>query len=63
MGLRKLPDVSTSSTALFQMETDGVENVRRLSRSMVFEGLHANGGSVQSTKGHAGGSAVGLKNY
>jgi hypothetical protein len=33
MGLRKLPDVSTISRALSQMETDGVENVRRLSRS------------------------------
>jgi hypothetical protein len=32
MGLRKLPDVSTLSRALCQMEADGVENVRRLSR-------------------------------
>ena len=39
MGLRKLPDVSTISRALSQMETDGVENVRRLSRSMVIESL------------------------
>jgi len=37
--LRKLPDVSTISRALSQMETDGVENMRRLSRSMVIEGL------------------------
>ena len=39
MGLRKLPDVSTISRSLSQMEYDGVENVRRLSRSLVIEGL------------------------
>ena len=69
MGLRKLPDVSTISRALSQMETDGIENVRRLSRSMVIEGLQRErlprltldfDGSVQSTKGHAEGSAVGF---
>jgi hypothetical protein len=69
MGLRKLPDVSTISRALSQMETDGVENVRLLSRSMVIEGLQRErvprltldfDGSVQSTKGHAEGSAVGF---
>jgi hypothetical protein len=69
MGLRKLPDVSTISRALSQMETDGVENVRRLSRSMVIEGLQREclprltldfDGSVQSTKGHKEGSAVGF---
>jgi hypothetical protein len=69
MGLRKLPDVSTISRALTQMEKDGVENVRRLSRSMVIEGLQRIrlprltldfDGSVQSTKGHAQGTAVGF---
>jgi hypothetical protein len=69
MSLRKLPDVSTISRALSQMETDGIENVRRLSRSMVIEGLQRErlprltldfDGSVQSTKGHAEGSAVGF---
>ena len=69
MGLRKLPDVSTISRALSQMETEGVENVRQLSRSIVIEGLQREGlprltldfdGSVQSTKGHAEGSAVGF---
>lgn len=69
MGLRKLPDVSTISRALAQMETEGVENVRRLSRSMVIEGLQREqlprltldfDGSVQSTKGHAQGTAVGF---
>ena len=39
MGLRKLPDVSTISRSLSQMEHDGVENVRLLSRSVVVEGL------------------------
>jgi len=69
MGLRKLPDVSTISRALSQMETDGVENVRQLSRAMVIEGLQRErlarltldfDGSVQSTKGHAEGTAVGF---
>ncbi len=39
MGLRKLPDVSTISRALSKMESDGVENVRELSRSLVIGGL------------------------
>jgi len=69
MGLRKLPDVSTISRALSQMESEGVENVRQLSRSMVIEGLQRErlprltldfDGSVQSTKGHAEGTAVGF---
>ena len=59
MGLRKLPDVSTISRALSQMETEGLEKVRDLSRSLVIEGLKREGlprltfdydGSVQSTK-------------
>jgi len=69
MGLRKLPDVSTISRSLSQMESEGVEKVRELSRSMVIEGLkrvHLSrltldyDGSVQSTKGHAEGTAVGF---
>jgi hypothetical protein len=69
MGLRKLPDVSTISRALCQMEGEGVGNVRELSRSMVIEGLKREAlyrltfdfdGSVQSTKGHAEGTAVGF---
>ena len=69
MGLRKLPDVSTISRALSQMDSEGVENVRQLSRSMVIEGLQRErlprltldfDGSVQSTKGHAEGTAVGF---
>ena len=69
MGLRKLPDVSTISRALSQMETQGVENVRCLSRGIVIEALQRESlprltldfdGSVQSTKGHAEGTAVGF---
>lgn len=69
LGLRKLPDVSTISRALSKMESEGVENVRELSRSLVIEGLKREclprltldfDGSVQSTKGHAEGTAVGF---
>ena len=69
MGLRKLPDVSTVSRALSKLESEGVENVRQLSRSLVIEGLKREllprltldfDGSVQSTKGHAEGTAVGF---
>ena len=69
LGLRKLPDVSTISRSLSQMESEGVENVRKLSRSQVIEGLIRErfprltfdfDGSVQSTKGHAEGTAVGF---
>jgi hypothetical protein len=51
------------------MQKDGVDNVRQLSRSMVIEGLQRErlcrltldfDGSVQSTKGHAEGAAVGF---
>ena len=67
MGLRKLPDVPTISRALSQMEPGGVQNIRDLSRSIVIEGLQREafaritmdfGGSVQSTKGHAEGTAI-----
>lgn len=69
MGLRRLPDVSTISRAFSQMEPAGVDNVRRLSRSLVIEGLQREqlprltldfDGSVQSTKGHAEGTAIGF---
>jgi hypothetical protein len=68
MGLRKLPDVATISRALSQMESDGVDNVRELLRSLVIQGLKREqlprltmdfDGSVQSTNGHAEGTAVG----
>ena len=68
MGLHKLPDVATISRALSQMESDGVDNVRELLRSIVIQGLKREqlprltmdfDGSVQSTNGHAEGTAVG----
>ena len=64
MALRRLPDVATISRALGQVDADGVEQVRQLSRGMVLEGLRREqlsrvtldfDGSVQSTKGHAEG--------
>jgi len=69
MGLRRLPDVSTISRSLSQMDHDSLEKVRELSRSLVLEGLCRENfprltfdfdGSVQSTKGHAEGTAVGF---
>jgi len=73
MGLRKLPDVSTISRALSQMDQEDVEQVRVLSRSLVVESLKRQNlsrltfdfdGSVQSTRGHAEGTAVGYnKNH
>jgi hypothetical protein len=69
MGLRKIPDVSTISRTLSTMGSQGFDNVRILSRSLVIEGLQRErlprltldfDGSVQSTKGHAEGTAVGF---
>jgi len=69
MGLRKVPDVSTISRALAGMEPESVNNIRRLSRAMVIDGLRRErfprltfdfDGSTQSTKGHAEGTAVGF---
>ena len=69
LGLRKLPDVSTISRALSQMEREGVEKLRELSRSLIIEGLKRErlprltldfDGSVLTTKGHAEGTAVGF---
>ena len=69
MGLRRLPDVSTISRALAQTDSQSVEKVRILSRSLVIQGLVREqlprltldfDGSVQSTRGHAQGTAVGF---
>ena len=69
MGLRKIPDVSTISRTLSGIDQQGVDNARILSRSLVIEGLQREqfprltldfDGSVQSTKGHAEGTAVGF---
>jgi hypothetical protein len=69
LGLRKLPDVSTISRSLSQMEAKAVGNLRELSRTLVIEGLKRTwfsrltldfDGSVLSTKAHAEGTAVGF---
>jgi len=69
MGLRKLPDVSTISRALSKIECKEIEKGRAMSRAIVIEGLKREyfprltfdfDGSVQSTKGHAEGTAVGF---
>ena len=69
MGLNKIPDVSTISRTLSKMEPQGIENYRNLSQTLVLEGLLREqfpritldfDGSVQSSKGHAEGSAVGF---
>lgn len=69
LGLNKIPDVSTISRSLAAMESKEVEKVRALSRSLVIEGLIRErlprltldfDGSVQSTKGHPEGTAVGF---
>jgi hypothetical protein len=39
MGLRKLPDVSTISRGLSQMESNAAEKIRALPRSFIIEGL------------------------
>ena len=39
MGLKKLPDVSTISRSLAQMDIQSIDNLRRLSRSFVIHGL------------------------
>ena len=69
MGLRKLLDVSTISRSLSKLQYKEIERCRALSRTMVIEGLKRENlprltfdfdGSVQSTKGHAEGTAVGF---
>jgi hypothetical protein len=68
LGLKKLPDVSTISRSLSQMDTQSIANLHNLSRSFVINGLQRErfnrltldfDGSVLSTKRHAQGSAVG----
>ena len=69
MGLKKLPDVSTISRSLGQLDDKSVKNVQNLSRAFVINGLHREqfprvtldfDGSVLTTKGHAQGSAIGF---
>jgi len=61
LGLRKLPDTSTISRALYQIEAEGVDKYRQLSRELVTEALIRErlprltldfDGSVLTTKGH-----------
>jgi len=68
LGLKKLPDVSTISRSLSQMDNQSIDNLHGLSRSFVINGLQRErftrltldfDGSVLSTKRHAQGSAVG----
>jgi len=68
LGLRRLPDVATISRTLTAMDRTSVEHLRQLSRDLVLEGLQRASfprltcdfdGSVQSTQGHAEGTAVG----
>ena len=68
LGLNRLPDVATISRMLKDADEQSVENLRRLLRDMLFERLAKMGltritldfdGSVQSTRRHAEGTAVG----
>jgi len=68
LGLKRLPDVATLSRMLKNADRRSVENLRRLLRDMLFERLVRIGltritldfdGSVQSTRRHAEGTAVG----
>jgi len=68
-GLSALPDASTVSRNLRHADCAAVENLRDLLREMCIERLRKEGlarvtvdfdGSVQSTKGHAEGTAVGF---
>jgi hypothetical protein len=69
LGLRRLPDVSTISRQLAEMDQKAVDNVRAESRRLVLDRLAAEAlprvtldfdGSVQSTRSHAEGTAVGF---
>jgi len=69
LGLRRLPDVATVSRALSEVDGKGIGSLRTMMRTMVTDRLRAEGlrrvtldfdGSVQSTTGHAEGTAVGF---
>lgn len=69
LGVGRLPDVSVVSRTLKDMDDAAVENVRGLVRELVLKRLATEtfasvtldfDGSVQSTKGHAEGTAVGF---
>lgn len=69
LGLRRLPNVATLSRALSNLKQENIDKVRELSCSLVLEGLKRENlhrltfdfdGTLQSTKGHAEGTAVGF---
>lgn len=69
IGTRKLPDVATVSRTLADFDNESVENLRDLNREMVVERIKKErldvltidfDGTVQSTNGHAEGTAVGF---
>ena len=69
LGLRRLPDVATLSRALKEATAESVENLRRFLKNRVLTCLRSLSptrltldfdGSVQSTKRHAEGTAVGF---
>lgn len=69
IGLRKLPDVATLSRMLANCDDTCVANLQDLNRKLVLNRLHKQGlhritvdfdGTVQSTKGHAEGTAIGF---
>lgn len=68
-GVRRLPDVATVSRTLASFDDESVENLRELTRQTVIDRLRESrlntltvdfDGSVQSTGGHAEGTAVGF---
>lgn len=68
-GVRRLPDVATVSRTLASFDEESVENLRELTRQTVIDRLRESklatltvdfDGSVQSTGGHAEGTAVGF---
>jgi len=68
VGVKRLPDVATISRALTKMDERGVEGMRSEVRGLVLERLEGEAqsrvtvdfdGSVQTTRGHAEGTAVG----
>ena len=69
VGLRRLPDVATLSRGLKNADAKSVENMRELVRDIVLDRLAKEqlarvtidfDGSVQSTTGHAEGTAIGF---
>ena len=69
LGLRKMPDVSTVTRALRRVDSRSVDALRKTMRDMVLERLKLSridrvtldfDGSVQSTSGHAEGTAIGF---